>query len=537
MHVKFTKAKTGRPLGDAGCSPPSRSSSRPPSLGTQRLLHRMKDEGHLPRLSRPARLPVAHQLRVDPRRDRARHDTVDYSQGVAITSSFHPDEDTHIEPVRYGKGSNVMALMQTVLTDGDGPEPRWRTWLQGDVDPARATSRDLYDLKHWSERTVIALVMQTLDNSITTYTKRIPGTRKRLPDLASRATASPNPTWIPVGNEAVRRMAKIMGGTPGGSIGEPFNLPLTAHFIGGCAIGDSPGDRRDRPLPAGLRPPRPARRRRLGDLGQPRREPVADDHRPGRAGDGVLAQQGRAGPAARRSARRTGAIAPVGPGRPRGPGRRARARCGCRSSASADLAPVGSWGTGLASSMICAMGEQVAARDATLRPLSTMGWGLLLVIFDVRLGVDFLPDPLGWLMALVAAASLSRLHGAFRVVAAACGLGLVASVPDWVGIGGAAVAIATTVAETLVVFATCTAIMALVPERRGRADALRWWDLGLTLALAVLSAVATEQPDLGVLAVAAGIADLVVFVCFVVLLFGAAKATPTGPGKTIRTGP
>jgi cholesterol oxidase len=35
-------------------------------------------------------------------------------------------------------------------------------------------------------------------------------------------------------------MAKIMGGTPGGSIGEPFNRPLTAHFLGGCAIGDSP---------------------------------------------------------------------------------------------------------------------------------------------------------------------------------------------------------------------------------------------------------------------------------------------------------
>jgi cholesterol oxidase len=34
-------------------------------------------------------------------------------------------------------------------------------------------------------------------------------------------------------------MAKLMGGTPGGTIGEPFNVPMTAHFIGGCAIGDS----------------------------------------------------------------------------------------------------------------------------------------------------------------------------------------------------------------------------------------------------------------------------------------------------------
>ena len=132
-----------------------------------------------------------------------------------------------------------------------------------------ATSLDLYDLKHWSERTVIALVMQTLDNSITVFTKRSrPARTWRL--TSRQGHGEPNPTWIPVANEVVRRMAEIMGGTPGGSIGEPFNMPLTAHFIGGCAIGDSAGDRRRRPLPAGLRPPGPARRRRLGHLGQPR---------------------------------------------------------------------------------------------------------------------------------------------------------------------------------------------------------------------------------------------------------------------------
>jgi cholesterol oxidase len=29
-------------------------------------------------------------------------------------------------------------------------------------------------------------------------------------------------------------------GFAGGTIGEPFNIPMTAHFIGGCTIGDSP---------------------------------------------------------------------------------------------------------------------------------------------------------------------------------------------------------------------------------------------------------------------------------------------------------
>lgn len=207
------------------------------AIGTQKLLHRLKAQGTLPRLSDR----VGHLSRTNSESILgaiAGDTSVDYSYGISITSSFHPDPDTHVEPVRYGRGSNVMSLLQTVLTDGDGPLPRWRTWL-GELWRERASVRDLYDLRHWSERTVVALVMQSLDNSITVYPKRIPGTRRWR--LSSRqGHGEPNPTWIPVGNAVVRRMAEIMGGKAGGSIGEPFNMPMTAHFIGGAAIGDSP---------------------------------------------------------------------------------------------------------------------------------------------------------------------------------------------------------------------------------------------------------------------------------------------------------
>ncbi len=236
VDVRYTKAKR-----------PGRGSRRTLSaeqvvfaasaLGTQRLLHRMKVEGHLPGLSDQ----LGHLSRTNSESilgaiapDRA----VDYSQGIAITSSFHPDEDTHVEPVRYGRGSNAMAMLQTVLTDGDGPLPRWRVWLK-EMWKERRNVKNLYDLKHWSERTVIALVMQTIDNSITVYPKRNPVTGRWY--LTSRqGHGVPNPTWIPAGNEVVRRMARLLGGTAGGTIGEPFNRPLTAHFIGGCTIGDSP---------------------------------------------------------------------------------------------------------------------------------------------------------------------------------------------------------------------------------------------------------------------------------------------------------
>ncbi|MFN6545711.1 GMC oxidoreductase [Mycolicibacterium nivoides] len=211
------------------------------TYNTQKLLFKMRDTGKLNKLS--AKLGVltrtnsesivgAQTLTVTP--------GMDLTHGVAITSSVHPTADTHVEPVRYGKGSNAMGLLQTLMTDGTGPQgtdvPRWRQFLeQGRQDPGKLIR--LLNPARWSERTVIALVMQHLDNSITTFTKRGPGGKRIM--TSKQGHGEPNPTWIPVGNEFTRRMAEKVDGVAGGTWGELFNIPLTAHFLGGAAIGDS----------------------------------------------------------------------------------------------------------------------------------------------------------------------------------------------------------------------------------------------------------------------------------------------------------
>ncbi|WP_210440004.1 GMC family oxidoreductase N-terminal domain-containing protein [Nocardioides xinjiangensis] len=205
------------------------------ALGTQKLLHQLKGEGDLPHVS--DRLGVLTRTNSEAILGALAPDTsTDYTEGVAITSSWHPDDVTHIEPVRYGKGSNAMALLQTVLADEVPGTSRVRTWLR-ELWAQRRTAFDLYDFRHWSERTVVALVMQTLDNSITTR-----GVKGRFGwrMTSVQGHGLPNPTYIPVAYDAVRRMADVMGGTPGGNVGEPFDRPLTAHFIGGCTIGESP---------------------------------------------------------------------------------------------------------------------------------------------------------------------------------------------------------------------------------------------------------------------------------------------------------
>jgi cholesterol oxidase len=208
--------------------------------GTQQLLHRMKAQGALPGIS--ARLGVLTRTNSEAlgaamttMRNRKKQD---FTRGVAITSSIHPDEHTHIQPVRYGHGSNSMGLLSTLMTDGGGRLPRGVKWL-AHVARHPGQFASLYGgLNHWSERSVIGLTMQTLDNSITVKPKRTRLGRIKL--TSQQGHGAPNPAWIPVAHETMRRIAAKIGGFPLGTVGELVDVPMTAHFIGGCAIGDSP---------------------------------------------------------------------------------------------------------------------------------------------------------------------------------------------------------------------------------------------------------------------------------------------------------
>ncbi|MBI2704296.1 MAG: GMC family oxidoreductase [Actinobacteria bacterium] len=204
-------------------------------LGSLRLLLRLRDDGRLPRLSR--RLGNVVRTNSEAILGAVARDTdVDYSRGVAITSSIHPDDHTHIEPVRYPKGSNAMGLLATVLVDGGGRVPRQVRFLAKVLAHPMEFFRSL-SVRRWSERTIILLVMQSLDNSINVFRKK-----GRLgTHLSSRSGhGAPNPTYIPVANEAARITAEEIGGDPGSAWNEVMlDVPTTAHIIGGACIGRS----------------------------------------------------------------------------------------------------------------------------------------------------------------------------------------------------------------------------------------------------------------------------------------------------------
>ncbi|WP_245634548.1 FAD-dependent oxidoreductase [Janibacter limosus] len=215
--------------------------------GTQNLLHAMKADGELSGISdRLGELTRTNSeallgalATTPPEGDDA------LTKGVAITSSFHPDASTHIENVRYGQGSDAMGMLTTLLAPPKtGKTPRV-VKLLADLP------RNLPALKAWfppgthfADSTVIGLVMQSLDNSLTTYLTQGRGGRRRL--TSTQGHGEENPTYIKAGHEGITVLADKLAARlgqpfyPGGTWSEAFDIPLTAHFLGGAPISDSP---------------------------------------------------------------------------------------------------------------------------------------------------------------------------------------------------------------------------------------------------------------------------------------------------------
>lgn len=214
--------------------------------GTQQLLHRMKRSGALPAVSDAlGRLTRTNSEALDGAVATAVPESLGLARGVAITTSFHVDDRTHVENVRYGPGSNLMGALATVLVPGELPLARRLGRVVRLVLRSPARQFRLASLRRWSERGIIALVMQTADNSLTLSLRRRFG---RLRLTSEQGHGEPNPSHLPEAHRAAEAIAARMaeeGGVPAearGSWPEVFGIPLTAHFLGGAPISASPAD-------------------------------------------------------------------------------------------------------------------------------------------------------------------------------------------------------------------------------------------------------------------------------------------------------
>lgn len=205
-------------------------------LGTLKLLLDMKEQGLLARLS--ARL--GHRVRTNSEAIlgvTARSNDLDCSHGIAITSSIYPDADSHIEPVRYSPGSDLMGLLATLLTDGGGKVPRQLRFLGNVLRHPVDFTRMLWPFG-FARKSIFVLFMQTLDNSLQLRLKR--GILGIHLTSATEDGSKKVPSYIPLANDFTRRLAEKMDAIPGSAINEVLlDVPTTAHILGGCGIGEN----------------------------------------------------------------------------------------------------------------------------------------------------------------------------------------------------------------------------------------------------------------------------------------------------------
>jgi cholesterol oxidase len=203
-------------------------------LGTLELLMRCRDNGSLPGLS--GRLGHVVRTNSEVLAGVTSRKNQQHSLGVSITSSVFVNDTTHIELVRYPKGSDVMSIFAGLITDGGGKIPRPLRFF------GTVARHPLHFLRiripyNWGRNSVVLLVMQTLDNYLTVSRKR------RWWALFRKGLASKNggrriPTYIPEANQALRGMAERMDAIPQNALTEVLlNVPMTAHILGGCIIG------------------------------------------------------------------------------------------------------------------------------------------------------------------------------------------------------------------------------------------------------------------------------------------------------------
>ncbi len=209
------------------------------ALGTMELLFHLKEKGSLPAISNQ----LGQHVRTNSESligARTPGYSEDVSQGIAIGSGIYIDEHTHIEAVRYPRGSDAMGFLTTILTDGRPGPRRIALWARNVAASLLChpfkTFRVLQPIG-WAREFVILLCMQALDGEIAMCWQRpwFWPFRKFLVTHGKKV-----PTYIPKANEFAKTLAQLTGGFPMSMLPEIlFNVPGTAHCIGGCVIADS----------------------------------------------------------------------------------------------------------------------------------------------------------------------------------------------------------------------------------------------------------------------------------------------------------
>jgi cholesterol oxidase len=156
----------------------------------------------------------------------------DMTEGIAITSVLHTDAHSHLEPVRYSKGSGFFRLLMSPHVTGETAAVRFTrvigAMLRHPVHFLRA-----YFVDDWAKRTMILLYMRSLEGHL----------RLRLGAMGLTTSLAEGPApsaTIPEATELAHRIEKKIDGYSASLLSETLiGTPTTAHILGGACMGAS----------------------------------------------------------------------------------------------------------------------------------------------------------------------------------------------------------------------------------------------------------------------------------------------------------
>jgi cholesterol oxidase len=164
----------------------------------------------------------------------------DFTKGVAITSILHTDEHSHLEPVRFGKGSGFFRTLSLPYAPGSNAATRLAGAVRGLAKhPVRWLRA--FTVADFAKSSQVLLYMRTLEGTLSFRLGRsaLTGFRRalvsKLDDSGSRPTA-----FMPEVTDLAKRFAKKVGGVPMTLLTETLlGVPSTAHILGGACMGES----------------------------------------------------------------------------------------------------------------------------------------------------------------------------------------------------------------------------------------------------------------------------------------------------------
>ncbi|KAA9104751.1 GMC oxidoreductase [Microbacterium rhizomatis] len=206
------------------------------AIGTNELLADCKHRGSLSRVSDR----LGHLVRTNSETVLSVlfPEDIDTWRDVTASSRVILDQDAQIEFLTLGPNADAQQRLFTLLT-GPGNQPqRIARWIGN----ALRQPRKLWAIRPqsgWSTRTLQILVMQPRDNALRLAAKKRRGGGFRLTSAVD--PTRPAPTYLEIGHRVAAWVAEQNGGVAQSSIFEAFfNIPQTAHMLGGAVIGADP---------------------------------------------------------------------------------------------------------------------------------------------------------------------------------------------------------------------------------------------------------------------------------------------------------